>query len=93
MNNFIIQKDYFYDELYKLVDSNNNRLFSDVSLADRGYVLEEKDCVVLLKSNNSSDNSCTLIKIGDLGFVPVPIIPVMKVIVSHKKYKYNVILL
>ena len=93
MNNFIIQKDYFYDELYKLVDSNNNRLFSDVSLADRGYVIKEKDDVVLLKSNNSSDNSCTLIKIGDLGFVPVPIIPVMKVIVSHKKYKYNVILL
>lgn len=93
MNNFIIQKDYFYDELYKLVDSNNNRLFSDFSLVYNGYVLEEKDCVVLLKSDNPSDNSCTLTKIGDLDFVPVPIIPVMKVIVSHKKYKYNVVLL
>ena len=77
MNNFIIQKDYFYDELYKLVDSNNNRLFSDVSLADRGYVIKEKDDVVLLKSDNPSDNS-NFTKIGDLGFVPVPIIPVMK---------------
>ena len=46
MNNFIIQKDYFYDELYKLVDSNNNRLFSDFSLVYNGYVLEEKDCFV-----------------------------------------------
>lgn len=77
MNNFIIQKDYFYDELYKLVDSNNNRLFSDVSLADSGYAIKEKDDVVLLKSDNPSDNS-NFTKIGDLGFVPVPIIPVMK---------------
>lgn len=77
MNNFIIQKDYFYDELYKLVDNNNNRLFSDFSLVYNGYVLEEKDCVVLLKSDNPSDNS-NFTKIGDLGFVPVPIIPVIK---------------
>lgn len=77
MNNFIIQKDYFYDELYKLVDSNNNRLFSDVSLSDSGYAIKEKDDVVLLKSDNPSDNS-NFTKIGDLGFVPVPIIPVMK---------------
>ena len=77
LNNFIIQKDYFYDELYELVDSNNNRLFSDISLADSGYVLEEKDDVVLLKSDSQSNNR-SLTKIGDLGFVPVPIIPVMK---------------
>lgn len=79
MNNFIIQKDYFYDELYKLVDSNNNRLFSDFSLANRSYsyAIEEKDDVVLLKSDNPSDNS-NFTKIGDLGFVPVPIIPVIK---------------
>ena len=77
MNNFIIQKDYFYDELYKLVDSNNNRLFSDVSLSDSSYAIKEKDDVVLLKSDNPSDNS-NFTKIGDLGFVPVPIIPVMK---------------
>ena len=77
LNNFIIQRDYFYDELYKLADSNNNRLFSDISLADSGYVLEEKDDVVLLKSDNQSNNR-SLTKIGDLGFVPVPIIPVMK---------------
>ena len=77
LNNFIIQRDYFYDELYKLADSNNNRLFSDISLADSGYVLEEKDDVVLLKSDSQSNNR-SLTKIGDLGFVPVPIIPVMK---------------
>lgn len=77
LNNFIIQRDYFYDELYKLADSNNNRLFFDISLADSGYVLEEKDDVVLLKSDNQSNNR-SLTKIGDLGFVPVPIIPVMK---------------
>ena len=77
MNNFIIQKDYFYDELYKLVDSNNNRLFFDVSLSDSSYAIKEKDDVVLLKSDNPSDNS-NFTKIGDLGFVPVPIIPVMK---------------
>lgn len=79
MNNFIIQKDYFYDELYKLVDSNNNRLFSDFSLANRSYsyAIEEKDDVVLLKSDNPSDNS-NFTKIGDSGFVPVPIIPVIK---------------
>ena len=39
LNNFIIQTDYFYDELDKLVDRNNNRLFYDVSLANSGYVL------------------------------------------------------
>lgn len=80
LNNFIIQKDYFYDELYELVDSKNNRLFSDFSLADSGYsyAMEEKDDVVLLKYNNLSDNSYTVTKIGDLGFVPVPIIPVMR---------------
>jgi len=77
LNNFMIQKDYFYDELYELVDSNNNRLFFDFSLAASGYVLEEKDDVVLLKSSNSNDNSYTVTKIGDLCFVPVPIIPVM----------------
>lgn len=77
MNNFIIQKDYFYDELYKLVDSNNNRLFSDVSLSDSSYAIKEKDDVVLLKSDSQSNNR-SLTKIGDLGFVPVPIIPVMK---------------
>ena len=77
-NNFIIQKDYFYDELYELVDSKNNRLFSDFSLADIGYVLEEKDD--LLKSSNSNDKSYsyTVTKIGDLGFAPVPIIPVIR---------------
>jgi hypothetical protein len=80
LNNFMIQKDYFYDELYELVDSNNNRLFFDFSLAASGYVLEEKDDVVLLKSSNSNDNSYsyTVTKIGDLCFVPVPIIPVMR---------------
>lgn len=80
LNNFIIQKDYFYDELYELVDRNNNRLFSDVSLADSDYVLEERDDVVLLKSSNSNDKSYsyTVTKIGDLGFAPVPIIPVIR---------------
>lgn len=79
MNNFIIQKNYFYDELYKLVDSNNNRLFSDFSLADSGYsyAIEDKDDVVLLKSDSQSNNR-SLTNIGDLCFVPVPIIPVMK---------------
>lgn len=80
LNNFVILKDYFYDELYKLVDRNNNRLFSDVSLADSDYVLEERDDVVLLKSSNSNDKSYsyTVTKIGDLGFAPVPIIPVIR---------------
>ena len=80
LNNFVILKDYFYDELYKLVDRNNNRLFSDVSLADSDYVLEETDDVVLLKSSNSNDKSYsyTVTKIGDLGFAPVPIIPVIR---------------
>ena len=51
-NNFIIKKDYFYDELDKLVDRNNNRLFSDISLdnSSYSYAIEEKDDVVLLKS-------------------------------------------
>ena len=78
-NNFIIKKDYFYDELDKLVDRNNNRLFSDISLdnSSYSYAIEEKDDVVLLKSYSQSNNR-SLTKIGDLGFVPVPIIPVMK---------------